>query len=391
MVADRRGRLWVYVTVLVLGHTFSDFYATAFNPLVATFRTHFGLKMVQISAVGMMLGVFGSMLQPLFGLLGDRVDRGAMAALGIAVSALFVGLIGFAPNVYVLAALLLAGMLGVAAFHPSGAVLVSAPVVRRSRVMGLFLSGGGLGLLLAPLLVIEVKLRLGLPQLWVLAVPGLALAAWMYAATRGEARVRSPRGRWRLRALFAPGTGPVWALFGMAALRAVPVTSFAYFCSEVGLARGWGDRTVSHVLSLFMATGVVGGLMGGWLAERVSHRVLLAGSTLLSAPLFLLFPATRGWASVPALAVGNFVMALGAPLNVALAQELRPQSASAVSGLMMGLAWGVAYFPLLVVGGVAEAVGIERALPLAAALGALGAVLVGFVPRTSFGHARPTP
>jgi len=206
------------------------------------------------------------------------------------------------------------------------------------------------------------------------------VALWLFVATRGEPVGESKGRALNLRALFEAGTGPVWALFAIATLRAIPITSFAYFISVVGKARGWELTTVRWVLSLFMSTGVVGGLVGGYLGDRMNRRVLMAVSCVASAPLFFGFAALRGWASVPALGGAGLVLALAAPLNVSLAQELRPQSASMVSGVMMGLAWGLANVILLAVGALAEAVGIERALEGVALVGPLAAALVVFLP-----------
>jgi len=203
---------------------------------------------------------------------------------------------------------------------------------------------------------------------------------WVFAATRKGTVPRPARRQLDLRALVGPGTGPVWALFGMATLRAVPVTALAYFASEVGVLRHWDLRTVGRVISLFMLAGVAGGLVGGFLAHRVGRRALLAGSTALAAPCFFLYAASHAWVSVAALGLGQFTLTLGTPLNVSLAQELQPQRASAVTGLMMGMAWGLANVLLLAVGALGEAIGLELALQVVASISALGAVLVVFVP-----------
>ncbi len=71
---------------------------------------------------------------------------------------------------------------------------------------------------------------------------------------------------------------------------------------------------------------------------------------------------------------------MGNPLNTSLAQELRPESASAVSGLMMGLAWGIANLLLIAVGAASRAAGIETALQVVAWLGAAAALFVLFIP-----------
>ena len=72
-----------------LCHALSDFYATVFTPLVETFRAAFGLDKAEVAIIGAVIGVFGSMVQPLFGMWSDRTRRGAMAAAGLVVSAVF--------------------------------------------------------------------------------------------------------------------------------------------------------------------------------------------------------------------------------------------------------------------------------------------------------------
>ncbi len=379
-MAAPRGRGWLYLGMLALCHGLSDFYATAYIPLVETFRDRFDLDKAGIAVIGAVVGVFGSMMQPLFGIWSDRAKRGLMAAVGLAASAVFVSLIGLSPSVWALGALLTLGALGVAAFHPSGAVLATRGTRQRSVAMGYFLSGGGVGLALAPVAVAGVVTRWGQAHLWVLCVPGLAFAFWVWAASRGEER-SAPSGRaFDPRALFAPGTGPLWALFAMATLRSTVITVFMFFVSVVGAARGWDVAASGRAATLFLGCSVVGSLCGGHLAQWRDPRTLLGASCVLGAPFFYGFAALRGWPGVAAFAGAGLVFGVANPVNVSFAQELRPRSASMVSGLMMGLAWGVASLVLVPVGALADRIGIEPALQLVALLGAAAGACALFLP-----------
>lgn len=380
MVSDRPRRLWPYLVGLAACHGMSDFYATMFTPLVETFRERFGLDTAGIAVIGAVVGVFGSMVQPLFGLWGDRARRGRMAAAGLLASAVFMCLIGLSPNAVVLGALLTLGALGVAAFHPGSAVLATAPTSRRTLAMGVFLAGGGLGLTLAPLVVPWVADRLGLAHLWIVVLPGLACSVWLFRASRGEPRGTPQRQRLKLRALFARGTGPIWALFGMALLRSLVVTAFIFFLTVLGRGRGWSRMESGQVLSLFLGCMFVGGLLGGWLGQEWDPRWILAASSVLTAPLLWWFAGEQGWTAIVAFGVGGAAFGLGNPLNISLAQELRPQSASLVSGLMMGLAWGIASVLLIAVGAVGGGERIGQTLQVVAWASAAAAALVVFIP-----------
>ena len=373
-MSDDRHRGWLYLGMLSLTHGLSDFYATAFAPLVETFRTSFDLDQAGIAVIGAVIGVFGSMMQPLFGIWGDRARRGLMAAVGLAVSAVFVSCIGLSPNVWVLGALLTVGALGVAAYHPVSVALATRFAPRRSVAVGYFLSGGGLGLALAPLVVPWVVARLGLAYLWVLAFPGAGFAVWIWTTSRDETRA-VPSGRaFDLRAMFAPGTGPVWALFAMATLRSLVVTAFIYFASVLGASRGWDAVEAGRPAALFLACGVAGGLWGGYLGQRWDQRLLLMGSAIVAAPLFWWFARTGAWHGWAAFGAAGFAGGIANTLNVSFGQELRPQSAGMVSGLMMGLAWGLSNVLLIPVGLLADHVGIGAALQVVALVSVVGAL-----------------
>ena len=380
-MSDRRGQGWLFLAGMALCHALSDFYATVFTPLVETFRAQFGLDEAKVAIIGAVIGVFGSMVQPLFGMWSDRSRRGLMAAVGLAVSAVFVCLIGLAPSAVVLGALLTVGALGVAAFHPSSAVLATQRAPRRSIAMGYFLSGGGVGLALAPLVSAWIVKHLGLPHLWIICFPGLLFAVWIYAATRGEPRAE-PAGRaFNLRAVFARGTGSVWTLFAMATLRSLVITAFAFFASVLGATRGLDVMGSGLVLSLFLGCSVVGSVIGGHAAQVREPRSVLAISCIVAAPLFYFYAASRGWPAVTAFGLAGLFFGIGNPVNVSFAQELRPKNASTVTGLMMGLAWGVANVLLIPIGALAKHIGIDVALQWVAWLGLLAGGLAILLPR----------
>ena len=71
-----------------------------------------------------------------------------------------------------LAALLLIGGLGGAAFHPPAAALVHAVSGdRKGLAMSTHISGGSLGFALAPLVFAPAVAALGPPKAWLVALP----------------------------------------------------------------------------------------------------------------------------------------------------------------------------------------------------------------------------
>jgi FSR family fosmidomycin resistance protein-like MFS transporter len=81
------------------------------------------------------------------------------------------------------------------------------------------------------------------------------------------------------------------------------------------------------------------------------------------------------------LAILGFLFFLSEPACIVLAQEMAPQKARTVSGLVMGMAWGMAGLGVLGTGALADFVGIERALSYLLLLPIGGLALSFFLPR----------
>ncbi|MCS7078548.1 MAG: MFS transporter [Chloracidobacterium sp.] len=106
-------------------------------------------------------------------------------------------------------------------------------------------------------------------------------------------------------------------------------------------AQGASLVQIGNALTIFLLAGGVGGLAGGFMAERLGGRAVTILSGVTSGPLLAAaFLAPAHWTPV-LLAVGGFALGATIPVNVAMAQELVPQRTATVSALMMGFAWGV--------------------------------------------------
>ncbi len=133
--------------------------------------------------------------------------------------------------------------------------------------------------------------------------------------------------------------------------------------------------TGGKMVTLFLFAAALGGILGGYVSDRIGRRrVLILGfaAGLPSLALVFLLPDPARTALL--MLAGA---ALYAPLAVAVthAQELLPGSAAFASGLILGVTWFVGSLGVVLVGVLADAVGIHIALPL----GSLTYVVLGLV------------
>jgi MFS transporter, FSR family, fosmidomycin resistance protein len=96
--------------------------------------------------------------------------------------------------------------------------------------------------------------------------------------------------------------------------------------------------------------------------------------------VFLAFLAWKGPASFLILSLLGFLFFLSEPACIVLAQEMAPGRARTVSGIIMGMAWGLAGFGVLATGALADAFGLEWALRMLLILPVGSFILSLFLP-----------
>lgn len=371
------------VFYITFAHITVDFYMTLFPPLLALFTMRFGLSLLEASLLPMTISVFGNMPQPIMGYLGDKHNRMLLAASGVFLCGVFVSIIGFATSAPILALFLIFAALGSSLFHPTSGGLVTASLPGRSNLaMAIFLTGGPLGMAIAPVTGTQIVQRYGLEQLWVIVFPAViaALALIRFSRLGNLGESTSPPARISLAFLRTSEVRPLWTLFAISVFRSFVHATFVSFISFLGQSRGWSIGEIGWILSAYLVSVTLGRLTGGYVADRISPRKLLAGSCAISACFFIPFCFTIGNLSLVLFLVAGFIFDLGATTNIVLAQRVLPQNTSTATGMVMGFSWGVGGLLMPLIALLANATSISVALAAVSSLLIPAAILVSALP-----------
>jgi FSR family fosmidomycin resistance protein-like MFS transporter len=293
--------------------------------------------------------------------------------------------IGSSTSIAMLAALLLIGGLGGAAFHPPAAALVHAVAgERKGLAMSAHISGGSLGFSIAPLVFAPAVAALGPSWAWIVALPGLiALSYTLRLISRVEIPRKHVKEGWRHLRAYAR---PLGLLYIIVVLRTLTANSLSVFLPVLLTRQGMGVSEASAAVSLYLFVSTIGGFLGGPLADRYGARRVIMWSLVASVPFLLLGQLASGWVLTLLLSVGGFLLQSTLPVNVTFGQQIAPVSAATVSSLMMGFAWGVGSLLAPVVGVLGDSLGLGVALSITAVVPLLAAAFARPLPRTVPAH-----
>lgn len=385
---------WRPVLLLFLVHVVGDFYATFCAPLLPQLRAQFGLTLEMTATLGTVYLIVQNFLQPLWGLLGERFGRYLLLALGLALAAVGMSGLGLARTFTAALIVLVLGGLGVGLFHPSAAGIAGHITRRRTTAMTVFMVGGNVGVMLAPLIV-PVVAKHDLRLVALLCLPGVLLAGLLPWTLRRHTPPAQPVSWLDLAEILRAARKLFWIHLRVV-LRFVPLFVVLLFLPLYCTTRGYSVIAAGRIHALVLLASSFGVLLGGWLSGKLPRRSMLvvsevgAGVCLFCAPMF------SGALFVAALSAALFLAYAVFPLQVIMAQEAVPKLKGAAASVVMGLAYGNAGLLLIPLNRMAaglakkynsEMLGLSRELQVAA-VGFFLAALIGLA--TKLGR-QPSP
>jgi FSR family fosmidomycin resistance protein-like MFS transporter len=370
------------ILVLSIAHFVHDVYSSFLAPLLPLLIEKLSMSLTQAGFLSSVMQI-PALLNPYIGVLADRISVRYFVILAPAMTAVPMSLIGLAPGYGVLLILLFITGISVSVFHvPSPVMVADLSAARKGRGMSFFMTGGELARTVGPLVAVAAVSLFGLEDFYPVMIFGLLSSVWLYFKFRsipvqqvGSRRKLSVLETWRsLRHVLLP-------LTAILVTRGFMHASMAAFLPTY-IKMETGNLWLAGIaLTLFEAAGVAGVLAAGSISDWFGRRKTLLAS-LLGAPLFLfLFTLTGGWLRVAALLVVGFSLLSTTPVMLALVQENARHSPAAANGLFMMISFIARSAVVVVVGFIADRIGLNAAYLISAAMGLVGIPFVLMLPK----------
>lgn len=344
--------------MISLIHLFNDAIQAVFPAIFPILKTDMGLSYTQLGLITFVLQFTSSIMQPVIGLYTDKKPSPYLLPLGMIATLIGMLTLGYAQSyAYVLVSVLFVGF-GSAVFHPEGSrVSNMAAGARRGLAQSIFQVGGNGGQALAPIMTALIFVPLGQRgALWFTAVAAAAIIGQWYVARwyRETLKVanRTKRGG-------RTGTAQLKRLVPFA-LTVLVVLVFArswygaslsnYFAFDLIERFGLSTGQAQYYIFCFLAAGAIGTFLGGPIGDRFGRRNLIFLSMIGSAPLALLLPYCGPTLTYLVLILLGFILLSGFSVMIVYAQDLMPGKIGTVSGLMIGLAFGMGAIASVAIG-----------------------------------------
>jgi FSR family fosmidomycin resistance protein-like MFS transporter len=369
------------VLTMAGGHLVHDMFAGFLSPLLPLLIPKLGLSLTLAGSLAALQSL-PSLINPLLGMIGDRISLRWLAIVAPTITAVAMCLIGLAPTYTILAILLLVAGASSASWHVPSPVMTARSSGRRVGFgMSILMLGGQLAVTVGPLIAVAAASLWGLEGMWRLIPLGVAASLMLYWRTRHlEAHVtRRASEPWaqtwqELRRVVMP-------IAGIIATRTFVSVALATYLPTLLNSEGSSLVAAGGALSVLMLAGAFGTMATGTLSDRIGRRKVLFVVLALSPVLMGVFLSVHGWVELPALFALGFVAQSSGPVLMAMVQESAADHPATANGLYMALEFVGGSIITIVIGALADSLGLRNAFMIAAVIALFSLPFVLLLPK----------
>jgi FSR family fosmidomycin resistance protein-like MFS transporter len=344
------------------------------------FKVKFALSYAEVSAIALMQNLTSSVSQPLFGYFSDRSPRPWLMPAGCLISGIAMLASLWASHYYLVLLYTAITGLGIAAFHPEAAKTANRLSGKaKGKGVSLFAVGGNAGFASGSLLLAALLFGGDSTKVILYVIPfilvGIPLIRLVVSLPTPEVKHAGS-----LESLRESISWPLIALLGMVLARSTVSAGISTFVPLYYISYLHGSEIfASSLLTVYLAAGALGTLVGGVLSDRYGSKRVMICSTLPISLLLYLFPNAGDIGVFIILSLASILLSATFTSSLVLAQKMMPNNVGMASGLTIGLSVGLGAMGVLALGKVADMWGMPMIFAILACLPVVAFLLTLFV------------
>jgi len=342
----------------------TDIYASFIVGMIPILTVKFGLSLFLVSVLTSVNFIAANLSQPIIGFLADKYKIKYFLILGPLFASVFISLLGIAPTYWIILILLFLGNIGVAIIHPPTAAIANIFGGRRKGFTNSLVSfGGALGFSFGSIFIIFIVERLGLAFTPLAAIPGLIVAAFTMRFAP-DITLPGPTDHVisflnRLKKIKRSKITLLIIVLFLSYSRELMIMTLITFLPLYYTGQGVGLLNFGYIFMAFTIVGGIGGIIAGNYSDGIQKRYIMIQVLLsLSLPcVYAIFLVPVDISLIFLMLTGFFSIST-LPLCTRLIQDLFPRNIGLASSLSIGAAAGSAAASLMVIGKIADSIGI---------------------------------
>ncbi len=344
------------VFLLSFAHLTHDIYTSFLAPVLPILIQKLGLSVTEASLLDVIRRI-PALFNPYLALIISRKDVRIFTIVSPVTTAVFMSLIGIAPNYIILLILLFLAGISAQIFHISTPAIVKEVTPKMGFGMSMFMVGGELARTIAPLIATAAIALWGLEGLWKTSVFALFASFflwWQLNKIKGDFK---PKAKQKADfKIFLEYKNFFLIIASFMFFQSFAKIFFAFYL-PLYLTNIGEDLTKANIsLSFFQFFAIIGTFLAGNIADKIGNKKTLIYSTLLAIlfmPLFVFFHLIY----MPLILLGLTLFATG-PVMLSIIHH--HENSTALNGVYMMISFLVPALVTFLIGLLSDAIGLKN-------------------------------
>ena len=344
------------VYLLSFAHLTHDIYTSYLAPLLPLLIQKLGINVTEASLLDVIRRI-PALFNPYLALIVSRKDVRFFTIISPITTAIFMSLIGIAPNYIILLILLFLAGISAQIFHISTPAIVKEVTPKMGFGMSMFMVGGEFARTIGPLIATAAISIWGLEGLWktiFFAIIASAFLWWKLHKIEGNF---SPKAKQKADIKIFLEYKKFFLIIGGYMFFQNFAKSFFSFYLPLYLTHTGESLTKANIsLSFFQFFAIIGTFLAGNIADKIGNKKTLIISTILaiiSMPLFIFFNLIY----LPLILLGLSLFSTG-PVMLSIVHH--QENSTALNGVYMMLAFLIPALVTFLIGVISDLIGLKN-------------------------------
>ena len=343
------------VFLLSFAHLTHDIYTSYLAPVLPLLIQKTGINVMEASLLDVIRRI-PALFNPYLALIVLRKDVRFFTILSPVTTAVFMSLIGIAPNYIILIILLFLAGISAQIFHITTPSIVKEVTPKMGFGMSMFMVGGELARTVAPLIATAAISLWGLEGLWktiVFALFASFFLWWQLGKINGDFKPKTKqKADFKI---FLEYKNFFLTIAGFMFFQSFAKIFFAFYLPLYLTHTGENLTQANISLSFFQFFAIIGTFLAGNIADKIGNRKTLIISTLLaiiSMPLFVFFNLIY----LPLILLGLSLFSTG-PVMLSIVHHQK--NSIELNGVYMMLSFLIPALVTFLIGLFSDAIGLK--------------------------------